>query len=79
LILLILQEIITKSYLKIKYRISDKLYLKIYGVIYEECYLFALIFASVLFSLDAVTSDEDTNACEENTIINEKVLQKVLI
>ncbi|MDB4191760.1 hypothetical protein N9768_00270 [Gammaproteobacteria bacterium] len=45
----------------------------------KNAYLFALIFVSVLFSLDAVTSDEDTNACEENTIINEKVLQKVLI
>ncbi|MDA8808465.1 hypothetical protein N9N36_00695 [Gammaproteobacteria bacterium] len=45
----------------------------------KNAYLFALIFVSVLFSLDAVTSDEDTNACEENKIINEKVLQKVLI
>ncbi len=79
MILLILQEIITKSYLKIKYRISDKLYLKFMELFMKNAYLFALIFASVLFSLDAVTSDEDTNACEENTIINEKVLQKVLI
>ena len=42
----------------------------------KNAYLFALIFASVLFSLDAVTSDEDTNACEENTIINEKSFTK---
>ena len=42
----------------------------------KNVYLFALIFASVLFSLDAFTSDEDIDACEENTIINEKSFTK---
>ncbi|MDA8861649.1 hypothetical protein N9I51_01705 [Gammaproteobacteria bacterium] len=42
----------------------------------KNAYLFALIFASVLFSLDAFTSDEDIDACEENTIINEKSFTK---
>ena len=42
----------------------------------KNTYLFTLIFASVLFSLDAFTSDEDIDACEENTIINEKSFTK---
>ena len=43
----------------------------------KNAYLIALIFASVLFSLDAATSDEGIDACEENTIINKKNYTKL--